>query len=33
LARLRRMSVEERIKAALSMKIRFAWLEPKLKDR
>ena len=28
LARLRRMSIEERIKAALSMDARFAWLKP-----
>jgi hypothetical protein len=33
LARLRRLSIEERIKAALTMSVRFAWLAPTPKDR
>jgi hypothetical protein len=32
LARLRRTSIEDRIKAALSMGDRFSWLKPKAKD-
>jgi hypothetical protein len=33
LTRLRRLSIEERIKAALTMSVRFAWLAPTSKDR
>jgi hypothetical protein len=32
LTRLRRMSIEERVKAALSMGERFAWLRPAPRD-
>jgi len=32
MARLDRMSVEDRIKAALSLGRRFAWLKPRAKD-
>lgn len=32
LARLRALSIEERIKAALTMRTRFSWLKPQAKE-